>query len=150
MKALVIGEEHVRMIEMHDVLAHEEYAAGLRAPELAEHQPHTFADGLLVVDQRRGFPSVNGVLLENLTRTEWTLLLYMAERPDRVIGHVELMTACWPPNYLDDRSGIVSEGEKKIVRITMHRLGQKLGLAGKLLQAVRGRGYRLLSQEPSS
>jgi two-component system KDP operon response regulator KdpE len=72
----------------------------------------------------------------HLTPTEYRLLRHLAERPDSVVGHTELLTAVWGPAYRDD---------VHVLQATMRNLRAKLAAAapGRHYIATRyGVGYR--------
>lgn len=91
--------------------------------------------GDLTVDTARRVVHRGGQPIQ-LTNTEYAILEYMARRPDEVIGRSELMEHVWDENY---------DGLSNIIDVYMRRLRFKLddGAADKLLETVRGAGYRL-------
>jgi DNA-binding response OmpR family regulator len=76
----------------------------------------------------------------DLTHTEYSMLEYMARHVGEVIGRGELMEHVWDENY---------EGMSNIVDVYIRRLRSKLdeGYSERLLETVRGAGYRLRSPE---
>jgi DNA-binding response OmpR family regulator len=72
---------------------------------------------------------------QRLTPTEWQLLLFLLSRPDVVHSRSELAAGAWGSGY---------HGRNSEVEVYVSRLRRKLGPAGRLLETVRGQGYRLL------
>lgn len=70
----------------------------------------------------------------DLTSTEYKLLTYLAERPDRVITRELLLQQVWGYNYL---------GDTRTVDTHITRLRSKLGTAGDQIKTVRGFGYKI-------
>jgi DNA-binding response OmpR family regulator len=72
----------------------------------------------------------------DLTHTEYALLEYMMRRLGEVVTRGELMEHVWDENY---------EGLSNIVDVYIRRLRSKIdeGRAVRLLETVRGTGYRL-------
>jgi len=66
----------------------------------------------------------------HLTPTEYRLLRHLAERPDEVIAHADLLRSVWGPGYDDD---------VHLLRVTMRNL------RAKLAQAAPGRHYVVTS-----
>jgi DNA-binding response OmpR family regulator len=75
-----------------------------------------------------------GVLL-TLTAKEFSVLEYLMVRPEQAVTRTELIEHCWDENA-DPRANVVD--------VTIKRLRSKLR-GPELIQAVRGRGYRLTS-----
>ncbi len=70
----------------------------------------------------------------DLTSTEYKLLIYLAERPDRVVTRELLLQQVWGYNYL---------GDTRTVDTHITRLRSKLGAAGDQIKTVRGFGYKI-------
>jgi len=70
-----------------------------------------------------------------LTPTEWQLLTFLLAEPGTVHSRVELAVGAWGPGYAERNSE---------VEVYVSRLRRKLGPSGRLLETVRGRGYRLV------
>lgn len=80
---------------------------------------------------------VNGQPVE-LTPTEWELLEIFVASPGQVFGRETLLRRIWGENFI---------GDSRTVDTHMQRLRAKLEIdpnAAKLIQTVRGFGYRLL------
>jgi len=69
-----------------------------------------------------------------LTSTEYKLLLYLVERPGRVLSRELLLQNVWSYNNM---------GDTRTVDTHITRLRGKLGPAGDLIKTVRGFGYKL-------
>jgi DNA-binding response OmpR family regulator len=97
-------------------------------PGAAEH----FQFGGLHIDKARHRATVNGRVLD-LTLTEFKLAAILAERRGRVQSREQLLRDVWGyDNMIDTRT----------VDTHMRRLRAKLGPVAKLLDTVRGVGYR--------
>ncbi|MGC3967555.1 MAG: winged helix-turn-helix domain-containing protein [Pirellulales bacterium] len=102
----------------------DESQAARRRPILA------FSD--LTVDRRRREVEVAGRICP-LTKSEFDLLVVLAEQPGVVFSRRQIVLAYKGPDYpVDDRS----------IDVQMVNLRRKLGPAGKRLQTIRGVGYR--------
>ena len=90
----------------------------------------------LVIDRSRHSVTYKDKPLE-LTLTEFKLVTILAERKGRVQSREQLLKDVWGYNtFIDTRT----------VDTHMRRLRDKLGDAAKLLDTVRGVGYRFLEQ----
>ena len=69
-----------------------------------------------------------------LTSTEFKLLLFLVERPDAPQDRNELLRTVW---------GYSDEVHSRTLDTHMKRLRSKLGDSAKLVETVRGIGYRL-------
>jgi DNA-binding response OmpR family regulator len=77
----------------------------------------------------------NGHGAARLTPTEWQLLVFLLSNPDVVHTRAHLAAGAWGAGY---------EGRDSEVEVYVSRLRRKLGSAGRLLETVRGQGYRLV------
>ncbi|MFP4352436.1 MAG: response regulator [Puniceicoccaceae bacterium] len=75
----------------------------------------------------------------SLTLTEFKLLLVLMENPHQIISRENLLARVW--NYEADT-------ETRTVDTHVRRLREKLGKCSRMLQTVRGAGYRLLESPP--
>ena len=76
-----------------------------------------------------------------LTRTEFALLAALAEKPESVLTHDELLEDVWGPEY---------RGSSHYLHVYFGRIRKKMGTeAGALLETVPGLGYILHSSPPS-
>jgi two-component system phosphate regulon response regulator PhoB len=90
----------------------------------------------LCVDIPRHQATVKGKPIE-LTATEFRLLTVLAQRRGRVQSREQLLQDVWEyDNLIDTRT----------VDTHMRRLREKLGLAAKYLDTVRGVGYRFVEE----
>lgn len=88
----------------------------------------------LLIDVTRHLVSVNHRQVE-LTATEFKLLTTLVERRGRVMSREQLLQDVWAyDNYIDTRT----------VDTHMRRLREKLGVASRYLDTVRGVGYRFV------
>ena len=73
-----------------------------------------------------------------LTATERRILAYLAARPGRVVSKTQILTNVWGYEGFDDN----------VVEVHVSSLRRKLERHGpRLIHTVRGRGYRLASEE---
>jgi DNA-binding response OmpR family regulator len=94
----------------------------------------TLCFGDLLIDSPRHIVSWRGKSVE-LTATEFKLLTVLAQRRGRVQSREQLLRDVWEYNNLVDT---------RTVDTHMRRLREKLGLAAKYLDTVRGVGYRFV------
>jgi len=94
----------------------------------------------LVIDGR-GHRVTAGDREVHLTPTEYRLLRHLAERPESVVGHTDLLTAVWGAGYGDDLH---------LLRVTMRNLRAKLAEAAptrRFIATSYGVGYRFRGEE---
>jgi DNA-binding response OmpR family regulator len=91
--------------------------------------------GRLVLDPVRHRVQVSGMEI-HLTPTEFRLLQHLAEHPDRVVGHRELLEAVWGSGYQE---------ETHLLQVTVRNLRAKLAAAipDSAIETVYGLGYRI-------
>lgn len=91
--------------------------------------------GSLVIDVARRTVHVDEIQV-HLTPTEFRLLRYLAEHPDRIVGHRELLATVWGPGYEDDIH---------LLQVTIRDLRARIALAtdNPLIETVYGAGYRM-------
>lgn len=97
----------------------------------------------LVIDGR-GHRVTAGDREVHLTPTEYRLLRHLAERPESVVGHTDLLTAVWGPGYGDDLH---------LLRVTMRNLRAKLAEAAptrRFIATSYGVGYRFRGGEEAA
>jgi DNA-binding response OmpR family regulator len=110
----------------------------LRVKKLLQRQPHGEDEAAhiqfagLHIDPSRHRATFNGHQLD-LTLTEFKLVALLAERRGRVQSREQLLRDVWGYNNMIDT---------RTVDTHMRRLRAKLGPAAKLLDTVRGVGYR--------
>ncbi|MBY0490732.1 MAG: response regulator transcription factor [Gemmatimonadaceae bacterium] len=96
------------------------------------------AIGPLQIDRGAMAVRVDGAEVE-LTPTEFKLLLTLAERRGRVQGRGHLLETVWEA---------APDIQTRTVDMHVQRLRTKLGVAGELIETVRGFGYRLRAGSP--
>ena len=89
--------------------------------------------GPLTIDMAAHLVHVEGEQVE-LTPTEFKLLLTLAERRGRVQGRAHLLQTVWEA---------APDIQTRTVDMHVQRLRAKLGIAGDLIETVRGFGYRI-------
>lgn len=91
--------------------------------------------GPLEIDPARRTVHVEGSQV-HLTPTEFRLLRHIAEHPDRVIGHRELLGTVWGPGYEDDIH---------LLQVTMRSLRSAIARVSDrpFIETVYGAGYRM-------
>ena len=70
-----------------------------------------------------------------LTPTEYKILEFLLENSERVVGREELIRIIWP---------VEKEYYSRVLDAYICRLRTKLGEYGKIIETVRGFGYRLV------
>jgi two-component system phosphate regulon response regulator PhoB len=100
----------------------------------------TLAAGPVSIDRSAHRATVDGEELD-LTATEYKLLLTLIERRGRVQSRPQLLETVWEAH---------PEIQTRTVDMHVQRLRSKLGDAGKLIETVRGFGYRFKSNERGS
>jgi len=106
----------------------------LQRGQAAADTQETLRFGDLLIDGPRHIVSWRGKGVE-LTATEFKLLTVLAQRRGRVQSREQLLRDVWEYNNLVDT---------RTVDTHMRRLREKLGLAAKYLDTVRGVGYRFV------
>jgi two-component system phosphate regulon response regulator PhoB len=97
----------------------------------------TLQAGPITIDRSAHRASVGGHEL-NLTATEYKLLLTLVERRGRVQTRPQLLETVWEAQ---------PDIQTRTVDMHVQRLRTKLGDAGKLIETVRGFGYRFRGNE---
>ncbi len=105
----------------------------LRRRQAATDKAEYLQIGELVIDVPRHHAAVGGRAVD-LTATEFKLLTVLAQRRGRVQSREQLLRDVWEYDSLIDT---------RTVDTHMRRLREKLGRAARLLETVRGVGYRL-------
>jgi DNA-binding response OmpR family regulator len=106
----------------------------LQRGQAATENQETLRFGELLIDNPRHVVSWRGKSVE-LTATEFKLLTVLAQRRGRVQSREQLLRDVWEYNNLVDT---------RTVDTHMRRLREKLGMAAKYLDTVRGVGYRFV------
>ena len=94
---------------------------------------HRFGPLELDVDRLRVWVNGRPVALEGL---QLKLLLCLARRPDWVFSRDRLLAEIWDAD---------ADRNPQAVDVVVCRLRRRLGAAGRLIESVRGFGYRLRS-----
>ena len=97
----------------------------------------TLAAGPISIDRSAHRAMVAGEEL-NLTATEYKLLLTLVERRGRVQTRPQLLETVWEAQ---------PDIQTRTVDMHVQRLRTKLGDAGKMIETVRGFGYRFKGTE---
>ncbi len=112
-------------------------ASLLRRSQLQETSPAASADILvhhtLHLDLRRHLLLVDGQSLD-LTATEFAILHYLMKKPGWVFSRQQI---------IDNVRGLDYSITPRAVDVQIFGLRKKMGLAGELIETVRGIGYRL-------
>jgi two-component system phosphate regulon response regulator PhoB len=98
-------------------------------------EPGSLGIGPLLIDRVARRVTVAGADIQ-LTPTEYKLLISLAERDGRVQERTHLLETVWEA---------APDIQTRTVDMHVQRLRAKLGVAGALIQTVRGFGYRLIA-----
>jgi two-component system phosphate regulon response regulator PhoB len=104
-----------------------------RAPEQIQDKVNI---GELVLDAAAHRVSWQGDMLK-VGPTEFKLLHYLMKHPERVHSRAQLLDKVWGDHVCI---------EERTVDVHVKRLREALGMAGALIETVRGAGYRLSAQ----
>ena len=104
-----------------------------RAPEQVQDK---VSIGELVLDAAAHRVSWQGDLLK-IGPTEFKLLNYLMKHPERVHSRAQLLDKVWGDHVFI---------EERTVDVHVKRLRESLGVAGVLIETVRGAGYRFSAQ----
>lgn len=102
-------------------------------------RPRVLGAGGLELDVARHRVTLDGVLL-TLSAKEFAVLEVLLEQPGDVVSRAELVARCWDE---------MSEPGSNVVDVLVGQLRRKLGSA-RLVETVRGVGYRLAVEPPAS
>lgn len=111
---------------------------GARVAALLQRPGSTLSAGPIVIDRSARGVSLGGVEL-NLTATEYKLLLTLVERAGTIQSRPQLLETVWEAH---------PEIQTRTVDMHVQRLRAKLGTHGRLIETVRGSGYRFLAHAP--
>jgi len=103
----------------------------------ADTTPNTITVGELVISPRQRKASLDGRPLQ-LTRREFDVLTYLAERVGQVVSRRELLTEVWNQSRI---------GEEQTIDVHISWLRRKLGetaAAPRFLHTVRGVGVMMV------
>ena len=104
-----------------------------RAPEQVQDK---VSIGELVLDAAAHRVSWQGDLIK-IGPTEFQLLNYLMKHPERVHSRAQLLDKVWGDHVFI---------EERTVDVHVKRLRESLGVAGTLIETVRGAGYRFSAQ----
>jgi two-component system phosphate regulon response regulator PhoB len=104
-----------------------------RAPEQIQDKVNI---GELVLDAAAHRVSWQGDMLK-VGPTEFKLLHYLMKHPERVHSRAQLLDKVWGDHVFI---------EERTVDVHVKRVREALGMAGALIETVRGAGYRLSAQ----
>jgi DNA-binding response OmpR family regulator len=110
----------------------EELLARIRALLRRAASPIMSVGGLRLEWSRRS-ASIDGLPLE-LTAREYAVLEHLAREPDRIISRAELLEAVWHTRF---------DPGTNVIEVYVNRLRNKLGRHARMLETVKGLGYRL-------
>lgn len=99
--------------------------------------PNEYKVGSLYVSPKKHKVKVDGESV-SLTRKEFDMLCLLLENRGIVLTRDQLLNRIW---------GYSFDGESRTVDVHIRTLRQKLGSAGKLIQTVRGIGYKISDEE---
>jgi DNA-binding response OmpR family regulator len=108
-----------------------------RARTAPDTTPNVIAVGELVISPRQRQATLNGEPLQ-LTRREFDVLTYLAERVGQVVSRRELLSEVWNPARI---------GEEQTIDVHISWLRRKLGetaAAPRFLHTVRGVGVMMV------
>ncbi|HEY0972027.1 MAG TPA: response regulator transcription factor [Gemmatimonadales bacterium] len=106
----------------------------------AQAETDLLALGTMTIDRAAHRVSVEGHEVE-LTPTEYRLLLTLAERHGRVQARGHLLETVWEA---------APDIQTRTVDMHVQRLRAKLGVAGEMIETVRGFGYRLRAPQSTA
>jgi DNA-binding response OmpR family regulator len=111
-----------------------------RTQAVADTTPNTITVGELVISPRQRKVSLHGKPLQ-LTRREFDVLTYLAERVGQVVSRRELLTEVWNQSRI---------GEEQTIDVHISWLRRKLGetaAAPRFLHTVRGVGVMMVDPQ---
>lgn len=91
-----------------------------------------YSFGALCVNTSKHTVTVNGADVQ-LTYKEFELLCYLLENIDTVLTREKILSRVWGYDF---------DGESRTVDVHIRTLRQKLGDAGRMIETVRGIGYK--------
>jgi two-component system phosphate regulon response regulator PhoB len=111
-------------------------AAILRRVGAQAGMPEVITAGPITLNLLSQRVTVGGHAVD-LTRTEYRLLLLLAQQQGRVLDRAQLLEDVW---------AAVPDMQTRTVDVHVQRLRSKLGAVGEMIETVRGLGYRLRLQ----
>ena len=113
-------------------------AVARRKPDQGSAKPIPARAGLIAMDRAEMTATIGGKKLK-LTSTEFRLLELLVRRAGSIQSRDTLLSEVW---------GYQANLDTRTVDTHVRRLREKLGRAGRLVETVRGSGYRLNTSEP--
>ena len=113
-------------------------AVARRKPDQGVAKPIPARAGLITMDRAEMSATIGGKKLV-LTSTEFRLLELLVRRAGSIQSRDTLLSEVW---------GYQANLDTRTVDTHVRRLREKLGRAGRLVETVRGSGYRLNTTEP--
>jgi two-component system phosphate regulon response regulator PhoB len=113
-------------------------AVARRKPDQGVAKPIPARAGLITMDRAEMTATIGGKKL-GLTSTEFRLLELFVRRAGSIQSRETLLSEVW---------GYQANLDTRTVDTHVRRLREKLGRAGRLVETVRGSGYRLNTTEP--
>jgi len=113
-------------------------AVARRKPDQGVAKPIPARAGLITMDRGEMTATIGGKKL-SLTSTEFRLLELLVRRAGQIQSREVLLSEVW---------GYQANLDTRTVDTHVRRLRDKLGRAGRLVETVRGSGYRLNTAEP--
>lgn len=104
-----------------------------RTSEDADEEQTDYVVGPLHVNQKKHLVEVEGKQVV-LTKKEFSMLCYLLNNLNYVLTRDQLLNEIW---------GYSFDGESRTVDVHIRTLRQKLGVAGDLIETVRGIGYKI-------
>lgn len=109
----------------------------LRRSEVKEEKNDTYQVGPLYVSISKHVVKVNEEEITSLTYKEFELLSMLLQHQETVLSRDQILQSIWGYDF---------DGESRTVDVHVRTLRQKLGDAGKLIETVRGFGYKIGKQ----
>lgn len=108
----------------------------LRRSEIVEEKPDTYTVGPLYVSISKHVVKVENEVITTLTYKEFELLSLLLQNQETVFSRDQILQSVWGYDF---------DGESRTVDVHVRTLRQKLGVAGGLIETVRGFGYKLVT-----
>ena len=114
--------------------------AVLRRSQVDIQSPELLSVGPLTIDEEQHIVLVQGQEVP-LSRTEFSLLDYLARNANRVLTHDQLLERVWGADYI---------GSNHVLRVAMSRLRQRINdVEGTIIETLPGIGYRIRRPGPT-
>ncbi len=110
----------------------------LRRSETMKEKTDTYTVGPLYVSISKHVVKVNQEEINTLTYKEFELLVLLLQNQETVFSRDHILQSVWGYDF---------DGESRTVDVHVRTLRQKLGEAGRLIETVRGFGYKLCNSE---